>query len=1134
MKRTFAVTWALALLAIILPVTAGAVPPPSHFGLAVGMNCDTCHQEHRTLGKTNYQGPINRPSPAPFNNMCQSCHRTGDGFAKAKPMALVDTSAIFGDHSTANFGKLRQTSHRWDGTDYLPAAGAQPPVQAAMTTNTNNVGNIRGRLGSELACARCHSPHLGGAPGAMLRLGKENDQLCRDCHRSRDTEALALAAGGIPNNSKFGTHPIGVNYDTAFAKGNFAANPINANPANPTSNLGNYLTKGGALGSANFPVKAPLDPTTSIPNRNVICSTCHGIHYTDSRSSTFDGASTAKGKGNYANLSTGDGYQLRTDKRGKKVLAGQTDNLNICTNCHTNKKSHNGRDQDVQCIDCHGAHVEYDATNSSVINPLNLPNVHLVRRNVTEGKMPTKIFFRYTGSKREYVNSSGTGACQGCHVVPGAGGKYPAEHDSPLASDCNKCHFHSSTAGSFSGSCGMCHGDPPTIATPGAGGLASPPTGALGGSFAGAHAAHVLNGRRMECNTCHSGYTNRTMPNSTIDIGFDINGSNVPGFPYVSTTGTTYYNTNTLLNGYTFTGSVMTTGGSNQTCSAVYCHGATLTGGSNSTPSWIGGATQAQCGTCHGTSSASPPTAGSHTRHAGAGAGQLQIPCASCHGAVSNASHVNGNVKWNLAGLSGGQYKTPSGRFYTISGSTGRTAPSAAYGTCQNIYCHSNAAANGSAFVYSTVTWGGAALNCGSCHNNMATTASANGGHFKHSSTGNAGGPAYDCSTCHAGYTATVANGATHANKTVELMAVGYSKASPMPAGVAWGTCSTNVCHGQATALSWNNGTIWQSGGDRCSTCHSSAAAGAVTAGVPFYSTEYPVKQTLKTNAKVGAHTYHVASISLMSTSLVCADCHGPVALKDANHMNGVTNFVWNKFANHSGATNPAYSTTTRQCTNVYCHGNGLQYGDATGTNRSPTWNVPFMPATLTLPASCNSCHGFPPSAATGHPVVAASLATCKTCHDNVNASATGYADVFISKSLHINGVLEGGGCNGCHGYPPSRKSFTGSAGNWADARMENYSNAGGAHTVAAHVPPTATQGQAWSNCITCHNPADHAPSPVLFLPSTNIKVSIDNKLKFNVAMQPRYGMYTTSGAKHKPGTCGNVSCHYQKTPKWN
>src|SRR6185369_10184311 len=255
MKRSSAVIWALALFATILPTTAGAADP-SHFSLAIGINCNTCHQANRTFGETKGLGPINRTSPAVYNNICQSCHRSGDGFAKNKPMALVDTSAIFGDHSTANFGNLRQTSHRWDGSDTNPAAGAQPPIQAAMTTNTNGVGNLRGRTGNQLACVRCHSPHLANAPGAMLRMAIDQDQMCVDCHRSRNQQSHLS-----------GTHPVNVNYDTA--KGSFnRPNPLNANPANPTSDLSNRFT-------------------VTDPARNIVCTTCHGVHYTDSRSSTF-------------------------------------------------------------------------------------------------------------------------------------------------------------------------------------------------------------------------------------------------------------------------------------------------------------------------------------------------------------------------------------------------------------------------------------------------------------------------------------------------------------------------------------------------------------------------------------------------------------------------------------------------------------------------------------------------------------------------------------------------------------------------------------------------------------------------------------------------------------------------------
>lgn len=1112
MKRSSAVIWALALFAIMNPLVVGAtVQDPSHYGLATGITCTTCHSSNRTLGESYMQGPINRTSPAVLNNICQTCHRTGDGFAKNKPMALVDTSAIFGQHSTANYGNLRQTSHRWDGSDINPAAGALQAVQAEMTTNTNGVLNLRGRAGNQLACVRCHAPHLAGAPGAMLRMRIDEAQMCVDCHRTRNTANTTLN----PDPLKAGSHLVGINYDqkVAASGGSLKAVIANANPINNTSNLRNYLS----------------------PTGNIVCTTCHGVHYTDSRSSTFDGASTAKGKGNYTNLSSGDGYQLRTDRRGAKVGFGTPDKLNICSNCHANKLSHNAKGQDVQCDDCHSAHVDYDATNSAAINPLNLKNINLIRRNVKNGTMPSKIYYRYTGNKREYKNASGTGVCQGCHEVPEAGGKYPAEHDSGTASDCNKCHSHGSLIGSFSGACGACHSASGGLVTTTA-------TNATGGAT-GAHDAHVTNGLKMECNTCHDGYSGRAMPSNTIDMGFAVNGTNVPNFTNVLNTGR-YFNTNTLAAGFSFVGPGAGTNGTSQTCSAIYCHGATLTGGSNTAPSWTGGSTEVHCGTCHGVTGhgvavPSTPTTGSHVRHAGSAAGQLAVPCDSCHGVHNDNKHVIGNVKWNLTGING-LYKTPTGRFYTISGSTGRLAPSANFGTCSTVYCHSNANPNGAGFAYKVPTWGGAALGCGGCHDNMSTIAAGtpNGGHFKHASTGNANGPQYDCSVCHAGYTASSSTASTtHANKFVDLInaITGYSKASPMTASQAFGTC-TNNCHGLATGVAWNSGSIYFDGTDHCSTCHSNTTG--VTVGTPFYSTQYPGKQTANNNPKVGAHTLHLTSTKIMGASLVCADCHGTVAMKDATHMNGTTNFTWSALAK-SGGLSPSFSGG--QCSNVYCHGARMPYNDTSGSNRTPTWNVPFLTG---LPSDCGTCHGFPPN--TGHSGIlppatfANAAALCGGCHPNIDTAGTSYTTMFKDKSLHINGVVEppiGGGCNSCHGYPPAKKGFAGFKGNWSAARLENYSGGGGSHTVTGHLLPSLSlpkdSAAGWANCSKCHNETDHNMG-VVFRLSTSVKVNVNPNVRFSNGRSPKYVSYGQRGTTAlEAGRCSNIACHFQKSPKW-
>jgi len=977
MKRSLAVAWALALFAFIVPFSAGAADAP-HNDPAAGFNCTTCHITHIALGSTGY------------NNICLSCHRPGNPVAGKNPFTLADAADPFKTHSTAGVARQQQTSHRWDGPDTVPAAGALPPLQAAMTTAT-----LRQRSASALACVRCHSPHS-NVNGNFLRIASNQDQLCLECHRSRNVRSHLQ-----------GSHPVSINYDGAAAAKPAAFNqpPVNANPANPSSSLDAQLTAS---------------------NRTILCSTCHGIHFTDSHSGTIDG------RDNFTNLSSSEGFLLRTDRRGPRVVGGQPDRSNICTNCHAGKKNHNLKGQDIQCDDCHGAHVEFDPNDP---NNSKGTNIYLIRRNLTRSGQASQIFFRYTGSQREYVNAQGSGVCQGCHAVPPPGGNYPAQHSSSDPRVCNGCHFHNSSTGSFSGACTSCHGYPPTTtAIGGATGLAAPATNALGGSpaNAGAHATHVTI-RGMGCNACHSGYAAKAMPSSTIDIGFAINDVNVPGFGGSVTNGA-FTGTNSLSR-YTWSagpGTTITTAANFNSSCNVYCHGSTLTGGSRTNPSWSGGTSQAACGTCHGATSAAPPTTGSHVRHAGAAAGQLGMGCDQCHGSHPGISHINGSVNWDLTST-GGQYKTPNGAAFSATGATTGLAPSAGYGTCSTSRCHGSA----------TPTWGG---------------------------------------------------------------------------------------------------TLWSTT-DQCAKCHSSAASGAVTAGTPFYGTSYPAKVTAYTDPKVGVHTSHITSTDSLSASLNCADCHGSVTLTTATHMSGSTNFAWSALAQTGGVT-PSYDAATGVCSNVYCHGARMPGGDASGTNRAPRWNVTFLPATLTV-AGCGTCHGFPPSGASGHPDVTipagfpntASIGTTCSCHSNINAAGNSYANIFVNKALHINGTVEvaaGGACDSCHGYPPVSAGFAGTHNNWSSARTENYPGGGGAHTIKNHVSPLAKPAEGFTNCVKCHSAADHKMSPISFKPSQNIKVRIDQEFRLVNARQTRYSSSRLDADSHKTGTCSNSSCHFGATPRWD
>jgi predicted CxxxxCH...CXXCH cytochrome family protein len=74
------------------------------------------------------------------------------------------------------------------------------------------------------------------------------------------------------------------------------------------------------------------------------------------------------------------------------------------------------------------------------------------------------------------------------------------------------------------------------------------------------------------------------------------------------------------------------------TCSGVYCHGATLRGGTRTAPSWttVDGS-QVTCGACH----AIPPATGKHRID-----DHVQAGCGACHpgygSSVNAALHANG------------------------------------------------------------------------------------------------------------------------------------------------------------------------------------------------------------------------------------------------------------------------------------------------------------------------------------------------------------------------------------------------------------------------------------------------------------------------------------------------------------
>jgi predicted CxxxxCH...CXXCH cytochrome family protein len=695
------------------------------------------------------------------------------------------------------------------------------------------------------------------------------------------------------------------------------------------------------------------------------------------------------------------------------------------------------------------------------------------------------------------------------------------------------CHFEKQTptwgSATFSApaDCNACHG--------------APPSGAATGT-AGSHARHDAYFPGISnCQKCHpnsTSFNHATSAGRALKVqGFlrDPAGVLEPGGTY-SGTGT---NSLPSKSGAQVFG----------TCSNLYCHstGQSSTGagaGTNViTPSW--GGTALNCGSCHQNMGPAVNAAatGKHVKHAQTAG----ISCSVCHGTGytsttvptgAGTTHVDKNINLSWTGLAAAPATT-----YSKGNTFG--AGSAAYGSCSTSYCHSTVqnASDGTntSITYRTgVSWNPVTtLSCAGCHVDMATDATGTGSHKIHTLVTGAN---YDCAKCHLGYTKSTTVAATHVNGSIELGAanITYSQGSGpshLP-GTGYGSCSSTICHGAGT-VPWG-GTLWSTT-DQCGKCHSSPASGAVTAGTPFYNTSFPGKNTSNTDAKTGAHTAHITSSESLHPGLACTDCHGTVNLNDATHMNGVTNFNWSLLAK-TGGLSPSYNPATGMCTNIYCHGGAMPGGDTSGSNRTPVWNNPaYLPATLSV-AGCGTCHGFPPPPSAGHPAVTlppgfpatASIGTTCNCHGNIDPAGNSYATIFVDKTKHINGTLEGGKCDTCHGYPPVSAGFIGTQNNWSSARTEDYIGGGGAHAINSHVSKTASPNDGFAYCNKCHSPADHMTSPTVYTPSQNIKVTINSRYRLESGRQLKYTSNRLDGASHLTGTCSNISCHFGATPKWD
>jgi len=1022
------------LVALVVPAAVWAIEFPHETGSVKGYVCNSCHSTHNTLGSTG------------FNNVCQTCHKPGDAYGHKKPFRDADFANPFGTFTSARPGVIYQTSHNWVGKDRVPRAGALPPTNTALSKNI---------VAGTIVCARCHAIHYvyssANNTKPFLRVRNENDQMCLDCHRPRST-----------TNHTLGTHPVTMNYaeKAAARPDEFYATPQNSNPANPTSAM--KMSRSGA----------------------VVCTTCHGVHYTDSNSRTFDNASSAR----MGLLSTSRGLLLRTDLRGATVT-----DRNICTNCHKSAddpantmarvKSHNGtKNQNVQCADCHGGHVdEADGT---------IPNAYLINRfmNISTqygAVRNAKVLYQYTSVAQKNYNKDSFGVCVACH--PTLPATISTHLTSTNAADCRSCHSH---AQGFSANCTQCHGFPPQANTAGGtsgyakdGARDYSTSGVFKDESATPHVSHAGGGSyySFACDECHKGFNHNA--GSFQDVFLTPAGTRAAG--------------NGATPAYNGTGS--------GTCTTTYCH--SDGNGVYTSPTWAGGkddimalAGAARCGSCH---SATPAT-GAHGRHISGGATGKGYGCVNCH-----ASTVSDNTTLLAAARTSSGTHVNAVKDKQFSGSVGAVNLSGS--TCSTVYCHSNG--KGGAPVVAPVWGNPASGQCGACHRAIGADPINTAGHLAHLSA--AYGPQFGtaanaCSNCHT-YTDELA--ATHVDGTIQVVAA---------------NCTTSCHKHDASEFVWTGGRV------TCESCHTAplSVIGGRTAPAKANFTSSGHGQAFSNYSSSkrcsschDATSGHIDGISgnqkrvAVNDNTLCAGCHNDAAKVPTVARRNVTT--------HVIAKDGTPAMDCKVCHDVHGTGNRgmirafITFGAFTSTITYATTGdlVQLVPPYRGV---CQSCHTatshYRRGVAEGanHPT-----SGCLNCHSHKNTYA------FKPKA-----------CDECHGYPPAPKGFVASQATYSSARLENYSGGGGAHVKLGHLMANIRPSQGFTPCLACHNdgPAAHMGDDTVWSGGTTqtkkapVSVKVDPTYKFNATK----GQWYKQQAPDATGSCWNVSCHFQPTPRWS
>lgn len=682
---------------------------------------------------------------------------------------------------------------------------------------------------------------------------------------------------------------------------------------------------------------------------------------------------------------------------------------------------------------------------------------------------------------------------------------------------------------SAAGSCTGCHGSA---------GNAAPPRAVNGDTATtsiavGAHQAHLLPGpfrKAVSCASCHPVPMTASAPghdDGKVDVlfgGLATAGGASPAWHRAAAGGAPA-----------------------ASCSATYCHGSTLQGGTHTTPVWtavVGNpsdpASQVACGTCHGVPPATPGHAGipAQVPPGPPYAASSLADCSRCHPGtvlpdgsldIAGEQHIDGVVEIGgaactrchgdaagtrlPASLASAPPRDSAGDTLVaapgvgahqvhLTGTSLRALPVACT-ECHAVPGSLDTHPNPSRIV--DISWGPLATAGGavptydrtnpaapSCAATYCHGATLLGGTVTAPVWNRVDGTQAACGACHG---IPPPDGTTHAGMT---------------AATACGACHTGYTSTSVNPATHLDGVV-NVGSRTCTTCHGTASrTPAMLAPAPPTATN---GSSDTADRGVGAHLTHLLG-GAFSPPVACGECHPPVT--STQHSDGVVEVVFGPLA-RTGLSHPVWSPPASgracapggcSCAASYCHGSTLTGGTVT----APVWTR--VDGTQ---AACGACHGVPPPA----PHVARD--DCGSCHD-------GYSSTTVNRALHLNGTLEvtGADCTTCHGDPNRTPAAIAPAPPFATSRSDP---SGGSATtlpaVGAHLkhllPGPDSAGIACSECHVVPTAMNHADGTV------------------NMTFGP---LARTGGSAPAfsagSASCGNVYCHgatlsggSAKTPVW-